>query len=96
MQTWYKAIERVVACTLIYFWAVVGALVLNYEMNWQYDGNLGWWLVAGLSYPVLWLVTLLFGRDDAALWMCLAVLSAATIAFLALKWRQRRVQSHLA
>jgi hypothetical protein len=31
------------------------ALGLSAAMNWQYDGDLGWWIAAAYSFPILFL-----------------------------------------
>lgn len=38
-----------------YLWSVPIALFLSSALNWQYDGDLGWWIVTAYASPVLFL-----------------------------------------
>ncbi len=38
-----------------YLWSVPLALFLSSALHWQYDGDLGWWIVAAYTAPILFL-----------------------------------------
>ncbi|RJF91067.1 hypothetical protein D3876_13055 [Sphingomonas cavernae] len=40
---------------LVYLWSIPLALLLSDVLNWQYDGDLGWWVVIAYTAPVLFL-----------------------------------------
>ena len=44
-----------------YLWSVPLALSLSSALRWQYDGDLGWWVVAAYTAPVLFLTEPLNG-----------------------------------
>jgi hypothetical protein len=43
-----------------YLWSVPLALYLSSALDWQYDGDAGWWVVAAYTAPIL-LLTEPFG-----------------------------------
>ena len=47
--------RRFVGSLLIYLWSVPAAVALSSVMNWQYDGDVGWWLVTAYTAPVMFL-----------------------------------------
>ena len=49
--------RRVIVWCFAYFWTASAALAISYAVGWQYDGDLGWWLVAGYSFPALLLAS---------------------------------------
>jgi hypothetical protein len=38
-----------------YLWTVPVAVFLSRTFNWQYDGDLGWWIVAAYTAPIQFL-----------------------------------------
>ena len=38
-----------------YLWTVPAALALSRALDWQYDGDIGWWVVMALTAPILML-----------------------------------------
>lgn len=39
----------------VYLWSVPLALFFSSALNWQYDGDVGWWIVAAYTAPILFL-----------------------------------------
>ncbi|RZF60794.1 hypothetical protein EWE75_21260 [Sphingomonas populi] len=44
-----------------YLWSVPLAMFLSSALDWQYDGNLGWWIMAAYTSPILLLTEPLRG-----------------------------------
>lgn len=40
-----------------YLWLVPAVMLLGRAMNWQYDGDIGFWIVLALTAPVLYLLS---------------------------------------
>jgi hypothetical protein len=38
---------------VVYLWSVPAALLLSDFLNWQYDGDPGWWIVAAYASPIM-------------------------------------------
>ncbi len=76
-----------------YLWSVPLALAVSNAWGWQYDGDLGWWLVAAYSAPVMLLSEPLRGSislDAMAViyFAMLIVLTVCMIGYLAFKLRK--------
>ena len=41
---------------LVYLWSVPAVMLLGRTMNWQYDGDIGFWIVLAYTAPVLYLL----------------------------------------
>ena len=66
-----------------YLWVVPVAMLLRSTMDWQYDGDLGFWIVFAYTAPILYLLsplTALF--TEYAIWVayCLVLLILTIIA----------------
>jgi FtsH-binding integral membrane protein len=42
---------------LVYLWSVPAVMLLGRTMNWQYDGDIGFWIVLAYTAPVLYLLS---------------------------------------
>ncbi len=84
--------SRTIRWLLLYLWSVPLALLLSDLLNWQYDGGIGWWLVAGYTFPVLMLSEPFSGAVDInILAACYLVLvSGATASAFRAYWRSQR------
>jgi hypothetical protein len=74
---------RIVLWCLAYLWTAIAALATSYFADWQYDGGVGWWLVAVYSFPALALATPMLwvaGYTDFGATCCLAALVTLTAA----------------
>ncbi|MEV5022595.1 hypothetical protein MRBLMA1_002452 [Sphingobium sp. LMA1-1-1.1] len=72
-----------------YLWSVPLAMFVSSALDWQYDGNLGWWIVAAYTSPILLLTEPLRGfvpNDMLAVgyFTCLLVLTLAAARFVRL------------
>jgi len=38
-----------------YLWTVPAAIALSRVLDWQYDGDIGWWVVTAYSAPIIML-----------------------------------------
>lgn len=45
----------ILICLTCYLWSVPLALSVSDALDWQYDADLGWWLIAGYTAPVMFL-----------------------------------------
>jgi hypothetical protein len=87
-------IRRAIIWCLAYFWTAAAALAISYAAGWQYDGDLGWWLVAAYSFPALALASPLLslvGNSDLGANYSLIVLAAITVASAILLRRPLRL-----
>jgi hypothetical protein len=85
-------IRRAILWCLAYFWTAAAALAINSAAGWQYDGDLGWWLVTAYSFPALALASpllSLLGNPDLAATYGLIALATLTVALAILLRRQR-------
>jgi len=84
--------SKAIRWLLLYLWSVPLALLLSQLLNWQYDGGIGWWLVAAYTFPVLLLSEPFSGAVDMnILAACYLVLLAGASAFaFRAYWRSRR------
>ena len=83
-------LRRAVLWCLVYLWTTAAALAISFAAGWQYDGDLGWWLVTAYSLPGLALATPLFSltsNPDLDSIYALLALVALTVA-LALMLRR--------
>lgn len=78
-RPWFR---RAIVWSLGYLWTAAAALAISYALNWQYDGDLGWWLVMAYSYPAvaIALPIRMAGDQDIGVIGSLLVLMALTIA----------------
>lgn len=87
-------IRRAIVWCLAYLWTAAAALAISSAAGWQYDGDLGWWLVMVYSFPALALGSSLLsltGNPDREAIYCLVALAALTIASAVLLRRPARV-----
>lgn len=84
--------QRIIVWTLIYLWTAAASLELNQIMDWQYDGDLGWWLVAAFAFPALGLADLLFDLtgDPNAITKSLVLLFAVSVILMGILLALRR------
>jgi len=76
-------IRRAIVWCLAYCWTAAGAVAISYVAGWQYDGDLGWWLVAAYSFPALALASplvSLVGDPDLGATYSVIALAALTVA----------------
>lgn len=61
-------------------------------MNWQYDTDIGWWLVTAFSFPALGLANLFFDftGDPNAITKSLVLLSAVSVISMGILLALRR------
>ena len=78
-RPWFR---RAIVWSLGYLWTAAAALAISYALNWQYDGDLGWWLALAYGYlalmifsPMIWLA-----GDHLGAIASLVVLIALTFA----------------
>lgn len=76
-----------------YLWSVPLALAVSNAWGWQYDGDLGWWLVAAYSAPVMFLSeplrgSISFDTMTVIYFAILIVLTVCMIGYLAVRWRK--------
>lgn len=78
------ALHRAYSVILAYAWSAVAAIEINQLAGWQYDGDLGWWLVMAYTAPALALTSpLSLVVDDAnvRISIALVLLSAITVIY---------------
>ena len=63
-------------------WTAAAALAISHFAGWQYDGDIGWWLVVAYTFlaliaasPLTWLA----GNGASGVVVCLVTLAAVTI-----------------
>ena len=78
-RPWFR--RTMVGC-LAYLWTSAAALAIGSAAGWQYDANLGWWVVAAYSFPALALASPLLslaGNPDLGVIYSLLALTALTV-----------------
>ncbi len=79
-RLWFR---RTIVWCLVYLWTAAAALSISYAAGWQYDGDLGWWLVMAYSFPALTLagplLSLASNPDLGSIYALLALM-ALTVA----------------
>jgi hypothetical protein len=76
----YQAFSAILA----YAWSAVAAIEINQLAGWQYDGNLGWWIVTAYSAPALALaspLSLVVDDANARVSIALVILSIVTVIY---------------
>ena len=76
-------IKRAILLGLAYLWTAAAALAVSYSAGWEYDGDLGWWVVTVYSFPALTLtipVNWLAGKPYPDTTYCLIALIALTFS----------------
>ena len=90
--TTYPRMRRIGVWCLAYLWTAVGAVAISHTAGWQYDGDVGWWLVVAYTFPAFLIATpllWLFGDGDSGVVACLAALAILSIAAAIVRRRPR-------
>jgi hypothetical protein len=89
-------VRRAIVWCLVYLWTAAAALAISYAAGWQYDGDLGWWLVAAYSFPALALESPLLSvadNPDLGATYSLVALAALTVGSAIVLRRPARVSN---
>lgn len=84
--------RRALVWCLVYFWTAPAALAISFAADWQYDGDVGWWLVMVYSFAALALASPVFTlapNDDLGAAYSLLFLAVLTVASAVLLRRSR-------
>ncbi|MBB5720081.1 ABC-type uncharacterized transport system permease subunit [Stakelama sediminis] len=93
MQLRSLLFRRIVLWALFYLWSATGLLTISALMQWQYDGNGGWWVATIYGAPALILASsfhALFSNQNTALAVAIAILIAISAVGLIVEMRVRK------